>query len=665
LRTLVVGVLAAWLVLGGGGIALAGSPRESGTPSPVAGPTDPLEMEALLDSVLPAQMKSEGVAGAVVVVVKDGEVFFTKGYGYADAARSVPVDPQKTLFRIASVTKLFTWTAVMQLAEQGRLDLNADVNKYLDFQIPSTLWDEDGERAAPITLAHLMTHTAGFEDRAFETRAADEAALLSLGEWLATHIPARVRPPGELAAYSDYGAALAGYIVERVSGMPYEQYIEQNILSPLGMEHATARQPLPPELAADMSLGYYFDGAAFQPAAFELFQTAPAGGMSASAADMARFMLAHLQDGQAGGIRILEESSAQQMRAIQFRHHPSLNGMGYGFIEMDRACPNSEARGRPQVVGHGGDTLLFHSVMALLPEQNLGIFAAYNSENGDPSALLAAFLDHYYPLPAAETPPPTADFAGRAALFSGNYRPSRSSYTTVEKVLGLANTATISDGGDGSLLVVTPWGQSKFIKVEPLLFRQANGDELLAFRADDRGRITHAFFDSDPAVALEKLAWHETPALHVVVLAVGGVCLQSALVVGLVAWVRNRRRGGEGAMPLLRLLSGQAWPWPARAAAWLLGSMAVLSLMSVILLLVSAPSLVLSLMTGDVAGLKIALALNSVVNVLALGAVVMAVVVWKQRYWSLAGRVYYTLVALTALASLWSLHYWNLVGWSF
>ncbi len=252
-RTLISIVLVAWLLLWRGLPALTHGSAEAGFPTPTPdGPTDPAELETFLDSVLTAQLEEEHVAGAVVAVVKDGRLFFSKGYGYADVEHGIPVDPQTTLFRIASITKLFTWTAVMQLVEQDRLDLNADVNTYLDFRIPATLGDgdeddEDASRLAPITLAHLLTHTPGFEDRVFETVVEDSADLMPLGEWLASHIPTRVRPPGELTAYSNYGTALAGYIVERVSGLPYEQYVAQNILAPLGMTHTTAQRPLPAE----------------------------------------------------------------------------------------------------------------------------------------------------------------------------------------------------------------------------------------------------------------------------------------------------------------------------------------------------------------------------------------------------------------------------------
>jgi CubicO group peptidase (beta-lactamase class C family) len=197
-------------------------------------------------------MEDHHIVGVAVSVVKDGKLFFAKGYGYADLENNIRVDPEATLFKLGSLTKLFTWTAVMQLAEQGKLDLDADVNTYLDFRIPDTY-------PQPITLKHLMAHTSGFEDLHAEMVTLAEENLLPPREWLASHIPARVRPPGEVAAYSNYGAALAGYIVARVSGQSYSQYVQEHILDPLGMEGTTALWPTPPELLARESVGYMYD----------------------------------------------------------------------------------------------------------------------------------------------------------------------------------------------------------------------------------------------------------------------------------------------------------------------------------------------------------------------------------------------------------------------
>src|SRR5215217_40897 len=221
------------------------------------GPTDPAELEAFLDEELGSEMEKHHIAGAAVSVVKDGKLFFAKGYGDADLEKGIPVDPEQTVFRIGSVGKVFTWTAVMQLAEQGKLDLDEDINTYLDFRIPDTY-------PQPITLKDLMTHTSGFETRYFEVAALDADDQLPTREWLVSHMPARVRPPGEYAAYSNYGTSLAGYIVARVSGEPYEQYIQEHILNPLDMVHTTAQWPMPLNMRAHASVGYKYEDGAFQ-----------------------------------------------------------------------------------------------------------------------------------------------------------------------------------------------------------------------------------------------------------------------------------------------------------------------------------------------------------------------------------------------------------------
>jgi CubicO group peptidase (beta-lactamase class C family) len=310
------------------------------------GPTDRAEMEAFLDEELGKEMEKHHIAGAAVSVVKDGELFFAKGYGSADLENGIPVDPERTNFRIGSVTKLFTWTAVMQLAEQGKLDLDADINTYLDFRIPDTY-------PQPITLKDLMTHTAGFEDRYFEQLALDADDQVPTREWLISHMPARVRPPGDVAAYSNYGTALAGYIVARVSGEPYDQYIQEHILNPLDMVHTTAQSPIPRDLRAQASVGYKYEDGAFQVFPHYLGQpaTVPAGGMQASATDMARFMIAHLQDGRHGDAntaeaRILNKSTTQQMHSTLYTPDPRLLGTSHGFFDFS---DNGQ-----RTIGHSG-----------------------------------------------------------------------------------------------------------------------------------------------------------------------------------------------------------------------------------------------------------------------------------------------------------------------
>ncbi len=374
-RSIVTGILAglgivamapslAWAQAGAD--AAARPVASAAAPAARQGPTDAVEVGAFMDGMMAAQLKDKKVEGATVAVVRDGKLLFAKGYGWADLAKHVPVDPEKTLFRIGSVSKLFTWTALMQLVDEGKVDLHADVNKYLDFKIPDTY------PGHPITVWNLMTHTPGFEDRGFSLFSETSEPR---GRFLAEHIPARVRLPGTYSAYSNYGAALAGYIVERVSGQSWESYVRQHIFEPLGMQHAAMEQPLPKDIAGDMSVGYAKGGEEPQPKEFEtLLPMAPAGSGSVSAEDMGRFMIAQLQNGEFEGRRILSDSIARLMHSRQFAHDPRLPAFDLGFYEQDSHGVH--------IIGHGGDTQWFHSDLSLFPDENLGVFVSYNTASG-------------------------------------------------------------------------------------------------------------------------------------------------------------------------------------------------------------------------------------------------------------------------------------------
>jgi CubicO group peptidase (beta-lactamase class C family) len=419
-------------------------------------------MEAFMDEELGKEMEKHHIAGAAVSVVKDSKLFFAKGYGYADLKNHIPVDPERTNFRIGSAGKVFAWTAVMQLAEQGKLDLNADINDYLDFRIPDTY-------PQPITLKHLMTHTSGFENRLRGSVVSDADDLVPPREWLVSHMPARVRPPGDYAGYSNYNAMLAGYIVARVSGEPYDQYIQEHILNPLGMVHSTAQSPIPSDLRAHTSKGYTYEDGTFQ--AFPDYTAQPAvlpsGAHQASVTDMARFMIAHLRDGRYGDAntadaRILNKSTMRQMHSTLYTPDPRLLGTAYGFFDFS-------ANGQ-RTLGYSGYSPPMNSLLLLLPEQNLGVFVVYNSDGGGELTLQhlgfqRALFDHYFPAPAVKPVQPPADFAERAGRFEGVYAPTMSSYTDIDKVGRLFSAVKISNPGDGTLLFTiagSEWHLSKW-----------------------------------------------------------------------------------------------------------------------------------------------------------------------------------------------------------
>jgi CubicO group peptidase (beta-lactamase class C family) len=581
-----------------------------------------------------AQLADKHVAGATVAVVRDGKVLFAKGYGHADVAAGKPVDPERTLFRIGSVSKLFTWTAVMQLVEQGKLDLDTDINTYLDFEIPATYPE-------PITLRHLLTHTPGLEEDGRDLFTEDPNHLTPMGEWLPRHMPARVRPPGLFSSYSNWGTATAGYIVERVSGMTYDDYLDQRILGPLGMTQATARQPLPASLAPDMSEGYAWERGAFVPKKWEIVTgAAPAGSMSASATAMARWMLAHLNRGELDGQRILAPATADQMYARTFTHDPRLPGWGLGFYEKS-------SHGL-RILGHGGDTGWFHTELALVPSENLGVFASFNTNTGGALSFgpfLKTVLDHYYPVP-----PPAGIRRGGLERFAGTYLFNRMSYTTFQKAIGLASTIPVSVAADSTLVLGSPFGELRLVQVDSLLFEDINGGWQVAFREDASGAITHGFASAVPMMALERFSGLRSPNLHRAILGGGLVVFLLFLVAAIARWVRRRR--GEGPVPAPPLVQGR------RIVA--LASLAYLLFVVALGIAVSNQT---SLMSDSPTALRVALVFPLIGLALVLAGAWYVWQAWRQSAGSGWDRLRLTTTVLVGLLFAWSLHTWNLLGW--
>jgi CubicO group peptidase (beta-lactamase class C family) len=597
---------------------------------------DPGELEAFVDGLMAAGLTDKHVAGAVVAVVKDGALFFAKGYGYADVERRKPVDPEQTLFRIGSITKLFTWTAVMELVEEGKLILDEDVNRYLDFQIPATY-------PQPITVKHLLTHTAGFEDDARDLWTKNAGLIIPLSRWVSTRMPARVRPPGVYASYSNYATALAGYLVERASGMSWDDYIERRILKPLDMSRTTGRQPLPARFANDMSQGYRYSMARLEPQEWELLKgAAPAGSMSATAVDMARFMLSHLGSGLAGNHGILSEATAAFMHARAFEHDRRLPGFALGFYEKS-------SHGL-RIIGHGGDTQWFHSDLALIPSENVGVFVSYNTDTGRELSLgrfLHALLDHYYPPPPGPVAP-GGDARAQAARVAGEYLSNRMSYTTFQKATGLTGAVRIRANGDGSLRMVSSLGDMRLVPIEPLLYREELGTELVAFKVDGSNRVTHAFVGSLPMMALERVPWYESPRLHSMLLGL------AVLVFASTVWAAVGR--------VIRRRFGRPRPEDALRGRSFVVCLAIVNLAFVISLigLTADPSAVL---TRPAMGLNVALALPIIGSALTVVAAFISVWQWWAGAGMRAARVRYLTVIVIAGAFAWSLSRWNLLWW--
>jgi CubicO group peptidase (beta-lactamase class C family) len=599
------------------------------------GSNDPAELAAFLDGAMAAYMEAYHIAGAVVAVVKDGKLFFTKGYGYAEVEKKKPVIPEKTLFRIGSTSKLFTWTAVMQLVEKGLIDLDADVNTYLKaFKIPATF-------PQPITMTHLLTHTPGFEDRFTGLGVQKPGDIAPLGEFLARHMPARVRPPGVITAYSNYGTALAGYIVEVVSGMPFEKYVEDNIFKPLDMKHSTFYQPLPPLLAENMSKGYKYKNGLYEAQEFELFNgMAPAGAMSCTAADMAKFMLAQLNLGEYEGHRILTEETVKKMHTRLFANDPKTTGNAYGFWEF--------RHNNLRIIDHGGDTIYFHTLLSLVPEKAIGFFVSYNTQpDRNPRyAFLKAFLDRYYPPAVTEAPQPLKHDRDELNWFTGSYGMARASFTTYEKIAELFPFLNVSITKEGRLLARA----KQWIQVEPLVFREVGGEETMIFKEDQNGKINYLFLSAIPHSALIKLTGTADPFLHYMILGICGFLFLSTWRWPLTAFFGKlcRSKKERGHEPI----------W-ARLVAIITSSLFILTVIGIVIVFGEPEGL---LFGSAIPFLKVVLAIPLLAVILTLGMLFYTVLAWIKKYWTPCQRFHYTLVAAAALLFSWFLNYWNLLG---
>lgn len=501
------------------------------------------DLDAWLDGFMPWALAEGDIAGAVVAVVRNGEIVTQRGFGFADVEKRTPVDPERTLFRPGSVSKLVTWTAVMQLVEQGRLDLDADVNRYLDFEIPPY----EGQ---PATLRQILTHTAGFEEQIKDLMGSDPAAAPTYDELLKRWVPERIFEPGTTPAYSNYATSLAGYIVERVSGEPFDDYVERHIFAPLRMTRSTFRQPLPERLQPLMATGY--QRASGEPVPFEIVGPAPAGSMSATGTDMARFMMAHLNEGELDGQRILRPETARQMHSEALTIIPPLDRMLLGFFETD-------INGR-DVIAHLGDTTAFHTSLHLFLDEETGLYASFNSGgeqgavNGVRIALFEQFADRYFP---GEGEPETLGVseetaAEHARMMAGNWIPSRrveSSFLSITQLLG---QVSLSVGPDGGLAVPEGLGltgrPTDWVEVAPFVWHDRNSHQRLAAVVEDGEvkrfslSILSAFTVFEPVPFAKNAAWL-MPMLQLSI-----VILLLTVLFWPVRWLVRRRYGA--AFPL-------------------------------------------------------------------------------------------------------------------
>jgi CubicO group peptidase (beta-lactamase class C family) len=598
-------------------------------------------LERLIDPIAKKDV-AENV-GSVITVVHDGKIVFNKGYGSAKLETKQNVDPNKTLFRIGSITKTFTAIAVMQLVERGKLELDADINSYLkSFKVVSPF-------GKPITMRHLLTHTAGFQESSHKLFFDRPEDLKSLEQSLSSYLPPMVRPPGEASMYSNHGITLAGYLVEVISGEPYAQYVQRRILEPLRMTHSSAIQPLPANLKPDMASGYDA-GDPKKPTAkdFELIEIAPAGSISATGSDMARYMQMLLNGGELNGQRILKASTLEMMVGPQWRLQPGAVGMGFVFWR--------ELFGGQLVINHGGDTQWFHSEMQLFPQEKLGVFVSVNSTGGSLRRDLRKALKKAYfkaSIPKLEGEIQVQALQG---ISGAAYRNLRMEANTFTKLFGLIQLHP-KDLGNGQLEMqgsVVPGQNLTLVQTAPLVYRVAKspnesqiGNDGFSFSRDGQYMTQESDY-----TAFERVPPLENDYLHLGLLAFG---LLSSLGVILGAIYR----GARGVIRRVRKLP----PVPSRPR-WtgvLAFSSAAAFVLTVILIVMG-----LSQFVAEVPPmLYVAGAFSIPAALLTVGLILTSVQSWRKNWWNTFTRVRYSILAFACVGMVFFLNTWNLLGFRF
>lgn len=515
--------------------------------------------EAGWDAFFNQALGDFGVHGAVMVIIQDDRVRFAKGYGYADAARQAPFDPQTTVLRAGSIAKTLTATAVLQLAEQDLLDLDADVNQYLTrYKVPPTFPE-------PVTARQLINMTAGFDTRFIGIRAASREQVIPLAEYLSERMPPRVLPPGRYRRYNDHELALAGLLVEEISGLSFEEYVQRNIFSPLEMNSSSML--LPDNQLERAARGYPVGGGAQDayPLNYYYLNMAPGAGFNTTAIDMAHYMIAHLQNGlytrsDSSAVRILSEQTSRQMKQTAFAYDPHLPGQANSFDEMF-------ANGRRYLRKQGGAPGMQNNLI-LFPEERLGFYLFYNSDGWGLSQRWAqAVLDKVSlstgALPARQAANLTASVQARSASvpskLSGWYREvsDQTSKTTLVQVQALVNPdlwLKVQVNPDGSLQT----GSQRYTQTGPGLYRHAGGGHIL-FETGESGDGRYLFLNRTP---YERAAWYALPSVQLGLLAFAVLALLASLAIAAVALLRGQPGwllpGLAAGLPLAGLL-GLAW----------------------------------------------------------------------------------------------------------
>lgn len=603
-------------------------------------PVDPQTLPDFVDDFFAKKMSEHHVPGAAVIIVKDGSVLFSKGYGYANIENDIPVDPQKTIFRVASVSKIFTIAGVLKLEEQGLIDLNRDINEYLeDFKV-------ENNHEEPLKIKYLLTHTDGFETRDLGTFVQDPADLLSLKEVLKKDLNSPVQTPGSKITYGGYGTALAGYLISQVKNEPFEEYIDDNIFKSLHMENSTFHQVLSDSMKENIATVYNYeeDANQFVPTQFLYVSTAPTGALSTTPEDMGIFMIALLNKGQYGWSRILQEDTIEKMLSRQYTPHSSLPGVTYGFME-------SLYNGQKGLVRDGSGVGI-RSQIFLLPEYNLGYFYVQNVRGDEMiEEFNETFMNEFVPDKANKWN--NQIYSRDLGRYEGIYRPSQTAKHTLVKVEALAMGDLKVTAGENGELTVTVMGESeiyggfpkvsRWVEIEPLLFRRVDKERYMAFQENEEGEIINLASGSGYHGSFVKIPWYESNRIQLFLLISYIAVFLAATIVSTIKFAKGERNplqsSGLIALLFVTVIFGVLYTLFLRRIA-------------------GFPAFAF----GVSSSAQIMLTLLSVVSVLSIGFLIVLIGRWSAGKMGTFDKVFYSMVMISFIGAVYWLNYWNLLG---
>ena len=622
------------------------------------GPTDPKEVETFIDEFLDTHIPND-LSGAVFTLVKDGKVFFSKGYGYANLEQKIPVDPDKTLFRIGSLSKLLTATAIMQLVEQSKIRLDEDITKSLG-PLPT-----ENEGFKPITPHHLLTHTDGFDvGWLINSSTQCQSKFPSLEQFLMRELPARIFQPGQFFMYGDVGFALAGRLIEVVTNMPFEQYINQHLFEPMDMTNSSFQQPLPTNLANHLAVGYRYSKGQFFPTQFLCQKSVPSNSMSSSALNMANFMIAHLQQGRYNGAQVLQPETIEKMHRQHFSNFPEqfqLPGAAYGFYE--RHANNQ------RILEHGGSMYGYTSQILLLPDQKTGFFFAYNTnylEGSIREELITKFLNHYYPVDNTNASPATTisrsisqlsngDFKHLAKQINGRYRYIRYSRDSLAKIsmitLNPKPGYRIVANPDRTITIFP--GKTQWREVGPLVFQYPGSNEYITFQPDADGRVMASSLSGFVFWVYEKIAWYESGPFQIGLI----ICLAVIFLAAVAGWLLMELRycQGQSTIPRSpRLIISLAGLTSALHLLFAVGLILAFKYIYYWEFVTGTPTIVIALLYLPI----VAVGLTPILSCITLFS-------WLDKRWSKQSKIQILLVILAAWLTIPLLQYWNFLGFHY